>query len=266
MVRKPCVSGRFYPDDPAALRLAVNKFLAGGPKEKAKALIAPHAGYIYSGAVAGSVYASAVLPESLILIGPNHTGLGARASIMPEGSWETPLGAVGINRELAGLLLDSSPLFSKDRAAHLMEHSLEVQLPFIRSINENASIVPITIMHASLDECLGMGKAIAGAISAYNKDTLIIVSSDMNHYEPDEKTREKDSLAIEKILNLDARGLHDVTSRMDITMCGVIPAVTVIVAAKILGAKGARLIKYSTSGETSGDLTHVVGYAGILIK
>lgn len=269
MIRKASVAGQFYPDDPAVLTRTVRKFLAmggGGIEEKASAIIVPHAGYIYSGEVAGSVYSSVIIPDTVILIGPNHTGLGKKASIMTAGQWETPLGNFTINSELAESVLKSSRLFSDDSAAHLMEHSLEVQLPFIYCRNKNSSIVPITVMHANFKECTEMGAGMAKTISDYGKDVMIVASSDMNHYESESVTRGKDRLAIDRALSLDARGLLEVTSSKDITMCGVIPAAISIIAARILGAKEARLVKYATSGEVSGDYDQVVGYAGVLIK
>lgn len=264
--RPPCVAGRFYPGEKEALKKAVEGLLGlPGPKEIAASIIAPHAGYMYSGAVAGAVYSAVNIPDTIVLIGPNHTGLGEKASLMSSGVWEIPTGAVKINNELASLLLDSKA-FSDDRFAHMMEHSLEVQLPFIKSLNPNAAIIPITVMHADRAACSEMGAKVAEAVRAYDKETLIIVSSDMNHYEPDKRTREKDRLAIDRVLKLDADGLLKVTDEKDISMCGVIPAAIALNAAKLLGAKNARLVKYSTSGETSGDFEHVVGYAGIVIN
>ncbi|MBI5644081.1 MAG: AmmeMemoRadiSam system protein B [Deltaproteobacteria bacterium] len=266
MVRRPpCVAGRFYPGEPEILERTVDTLLFETTREDAISIVSPHAGYIYSGAVAGAVFSSVNLPDNIILIGPNHTGLGQTASLMARGYWDIPTGRVEINSELAGLLLDSGA-FSDDKAAHLMEHSLEVQLPFIRSLNKKASIVPITVMRGNADECAGMGEALAGAVLAYKKPVLIVVSSDMNHYETDIKTREKDKLAIDRVLKLDAAGLLNITSSRNISMCGVIPAAIAITASRLLGAREARLVKYSTSGETSGDMKQVVGYAGILIK
>ncbi|MBI5562603.1 MAG: AmmeMemoRadiSam system protein B [Deltaproteobacteria bacterium] len=267
MVRKPCVAGRFYPQEAAALRENVSQLLAnGGTKEKAVAVMAPHAGYVYSGAVAGAVYATVSVPDAVILIGPNHTGLGENAAVMPDGVWRTPLGGAPVNEELAGLCLDSSPLFKGDCSAHLMEHSLEVQLPFIQLLNGSASIVPITVMTADAGDCEEMGAAIASAITAYGKDALIVISSDMNHYEPDKVTRAKDKLAIARVLALDAAGLLLVAGKKDITMCGIIPAAIAIFASKRLGAREAHLVRYATSGEAFGDFSQVVGYAGVMIK
>ncbi|MBI5238541.1 MAG: AmmeMemoRadiSam system protein B [Deltaproteobacteria bacterium] len=268
MIRMACVAGQFYPGDGRALEKAVQACLssAGAKKERAKAVIVPHAGYMYSGHVAGAVYSSVEIPDNIVLIGPNHTGLGQRASIMDSGVWETPLGSVNINEGLAGLILENCKLFSKDSLAHMREHSLEVQLPFLYHLNKNISIVPITVMHAEFRECSIMGKALAKALTEFKKDALIVVSSDMNHYESDSVTRKKDKLAVDKALALDAKGLLDITSSKDITMCGVIPAAMAIAAAKELNAENARLVKYATSGDVSGDHDQVVGYAGIIIN
>ncbi len=264
--RRPAVAGQFYPDRPDALKSMVDGFMPESKKEKATAIIAPHAGYIYSGGVAGAVYSAIIVPDDVLLIGPNHTGMGKKASVMAKGRWEVPLGAIEINEELALSVVSSSRLFSEDSLAHLAEHSLEVQLPFIMSANKNARIVPITVMHFNYRDCRELGEGIAKAVKEFKKDVLIAVSSDMTHYEPDKKTREKDRFAIDAILGLDAKGLLDVAGEKDITMCGVIPAAIAIVAAKSLGAKDAYLVKYATSGEVSGDYDQVVGYAGIVIK
>ena len=268
MIRRACVAGQFYPGNSMALEKAVQGYLLpeGGKKEKATAVIVPHAGYMYSGHVAGAVYSSVEIPDNIVLIGPNHTGLGERAAVMDRGSWETPLGSVNINQGLAGLVLENCKLFTIDAIAHMREHSLEVQLPFLYHLNKNISIVPITVMHWEFRECAIMGKALAKALTEFKKDALIVVSSDMNHYESDPVTRKKDKLAIEKALALDAKGLLDITSSKDITMCGVIPAAIAIAASKELKAANARLVKYATSGETSNDYDQVVGYAGIIIN
>jgi len=265
MTRRPCVAGRFYPADRHELEEAVKGYLLSRVPQKAIAVIVPHAGYIYSGPVAGAVYSETVIPDDIILIGPNHTGLGEPASVMESGSWETPLGSVQVNSALAGLLTGSNAGFTADAEAHLREHSLEVQLPFIQTLNPKASIVPVTVMQAGKAGCVAMGRAIAAAIKAYGRDVLIVVSSDMNHYEPEAITREKDELAIEEVLALEPGRLLDITARKDITMCGVLPTAIAITAARELGAEKARLVSHTTSGEASGDFSQVVGYAGFII-
>ncbi len=268
-VRKPAVAGMFYPGDAASLEEMVSRFTSpatGAQKERVKALICPHAGYIYSGAVAGAVYGSVEIPDTVILLGPNHTGLGAGAAVMTEGVWEIPTGRVPVNEALAEELAASSGLFTPDRAAHLEEHSLEVQLPFLLYLNAGISIVPVTFMGAGPDAAREMGGALAKVLASTEDDILVVVSSDMNHYESDTLTREKDSLAIERVLELDADGLLEVTSREHITMCGVFPSAIAMFAMKELGASEARLVAYDTSGPVSGDMDHVVGYAGFTIK
>lgn len=264
-IRKPCVAGRFYPGTKTGLEESVEAFLVDAPKVDAVVLITPHAGYMYSGATAGAVFSSADIPDRVLLLGPNHTGVGPDASVMPSGSWEIPTGRVEVDEELASTVIASSPLFKSDFEAHEMEHSLEVQLPFIHRVNPSAKIVPITIMRASAKECAEMGRALAGVVTRATGKTLIVVSSDMNHYESDAVTREKDLLAIEKMTALDAKGLLDVTGKEDITMCGVLPAAIAIFAAIALGAKSGRLVSHTTSGEASGDMASVVGYAGLII-
>ncbi|WKZ33786.1 MAG: AmmeMemoRadiSam system protein B [Thermodesulfobacteriota bacterium] len=265
MKRESAVAGRFYPGEKAALREAVEKLLTHSRAEDARAIIAPHAGYMYSGDVAGSVYARVRVPERVFLIGPNHTGLGKRVSVWPEGEWDTPLGSLKIDEEAASMLRGGSKLFSADTEAHLFEHSLEVQLPFILARNPVALIVPVTILRADEKDCIEIGKSIARAISGLEGGSLIIASTDMSHYEEDGIARQKDRLAIDRILALDSAGLLQVTSEEDISMCGAVPAAIAIVAARELGATKAALVKYATSGEVNGDLGQVVGYAGIII-
>jgi len=267
MTRTACVAGQFYPARKGELEEVVKGFLGGAKAapQKAIAVIAPHAGYIYSGRTAGAVYSEVIIPNDVILIGPNHTGLGSPAAVMDEGPWETPLGDVEVNAALARLIIESDAGFSPDAAAHLREHSLEVQLPFIQAVNPAAAIVPIAVMHAGIAACARMGKAIAVAIKQWGKDVLIVVSSDMNHYEPEDVTRKKDALAIDEVLALEPARLLEVAARNDISMCGVIPAAIAITAARELGARNARLVSHTTSGETSGDFDAVVGYAGFVI-
>ncbi len=267
-MRHPCVAGQFYPKSAQSLERAVSEYLnvKVEKKEQAVAIIAPHAGYIYSGAVAGTVYASVKVPELTILLGPNHTGLGEKASVSTYGKWDTPLGEVEVDNGFVDLLLKDTELFQPDDMAHAREHSLEVQLPFLQAVNPETRIVAITLMHGSYVSAKEMGEHLSKVIKEYGKETLIAVSSDMNHYESEEETNKKDKLAIEEILKLDAEQLMSVTEEKDISMCGVFPAAVAIEASKILGATKARLISHATSGDVSGDKEQVVGYAGFLIK
>ena len=235
-------------------------------KEKAISVISPHAGYVYSGGVAGSVFSSVALPENYILLGPNHQEVSTSISIMKNGAWETPLGDVSINTELAGLIMEGSETIQENSKSHLQEHSLEVQVPFIQFLKKRITIVPICIAHfAAYEDLEDIGIAVAEAIRKYSQEVLIIASTDMSHYESQEVAREKDFFAIEKILELDARGLYDGVKKKNISMCGFQPTTATIIASKKLEAKKADLIKYQTSGDVSGDFFKVVGYAGIRI-
>ncbi len=232
---------------------------------KGLAFLSPHAGYIYSGSVAGMVFSKVHIPDDIILLGPNHTGMGERVAVYPSGSWNMPFGKVAINERLSRLVRERIPVVRDDTIAHLMEHSLEVQLPFLQYLNPSIRIVPIIFMPIDLRISLEIGDGLADLVKEYDGDVLIVISSDMNHYEPHSTTKQKDMEAIQEILELDPNGLWDVVRNKDISMCGAIPAVVGIEACKGLGAKGAHLIAHATSGEVSGDFEHVVGYAGIVI-
>ena len=268
MIRQPAVAGHFYQGSPSALRDQVGRFVEPDAKRiKALGIISPHAGLVYSGSVAGAVYSRIELPETFVLIGPNHTGLGAPVSLMAKGSWETPLGAVRVNEDLAAAVLARSRHIHDDSMAHLREHSLEVQLPFIQYFRKEFSIVPIQMMDTRLETCVVVGNAIAQAIAAYKAGgTLIVASSDMSHYVSAATAKKKDHAAIKRILELDAQGLYDTVRDENISMCGYGPAVAMLTACKVLGATKAELVKYTNSGEVSGDYDQVVGYAGIVIS
>ena len=269
MLRQAAVAGYFYKGSSAALKDQVERFLAPGVKKiLALGIVSPHAGLVYSGSVAGAVYSSIELPGTFILIGPNHTGLGEPVSLMAKGEWETPLGTVRIDEELAAAILSRSRLVREDTLAHLKEHSLEVQLPFIQYLKKEFTIVPIQMMDTRLETCLALGNAVAEAVREQAKKTgvLIVASSDMSHYISAEAAKKKDHKAIQRILDLDAQGLYYTVRDEDITMCGYGPAVAMLTACKALGAKKAELIKYTNSGEVSGDYDQVVGYAGIVVS
>ncbi len=269
MLRQPAVAGRFYNGTSESLRKQVQKYVFPvTERRKVLGILSPHAGLMYSGSVAGAVFSNIIIPDTVVLIGPNHTGLGSPVSIMTEGDWETPLGNVPINQQLALSILAKSPRIHEDSLAHLNEHSLEVQLPFIQYYKDSFKIVPIQMLDVKLDTCLAVGKAIAEAIKDNNMkadDVLIVASSDMSHYERAETAREKDFKAIQDVLNLDPQGLYRTVKNYGITMCGYGPAVAMLAASKLLGAAEATLIKYTNSGEVSGDYEQVVGYAGVIV-
>ena len=266
-LRPPAVAGRFYPGRPESLARQLDQYLGNEPEkiEGALGCVVPHAGYMYSGHVAGAVFGRLPKRSTYIILGPNHTGRGAPLAIMSSGEWLTPLGRVPVDSALARLLRRSCHLLMEDAEAHEDEHSLEVQLPFLqRSVGE-FKFVPIAIGVGGYSGLESLGHSIAQAVGP-TAAVMIIASSDMNHYEPDSLTREKDRKAIDKILALDPPGLYEVLRREDISMCGYGPAIAMLTAAKDLGAQRAELIKYATSADTSGDRDAVVGYAGIVVS
>ena len=266
MLREPVVAGQFYPASANLLKKEIAGYIdEGAEKTKAVGAVVPHAGYIYSGETAGAVYSRLVLPATVILIGPNHTGHGEDYSIQVEGSWRMPFGEVQIDSVLAREILESSRYFVKDDAAHEQEHSIEVQIPFLQYLREDIKIVPIILSHAGVDVCKNLGKAVAAAISCKRQDTLVIASSDMTHYESASQAKEKDEKAIHAIVNLDEEELINCIGKFHISMCGYVPSAVMLAACKKLGAKKAELVKYTNSGEKSGDSSQVVGYAGIII-
>jgi len=267
MVRRPAVAGYFYPKKPEELRSMIRGMVdPRADKEKALAVVSPHAGLIYSGPVAGAVFSSVVLPDRFIMLGPSHRGQRSVFAIMDQGSWKTPLGEVPLDSGLAGSLIRLSSLVRVEESAHEEEHSLEVQLPFLQFLHPEFSIVPLCVSpaadYAALEE---LGKALAAAVRGSDRDILIVASTDMSHYVSQETAKKKDAQAIERIVALDARGLYEVVQEKDISMCGFQPTTAAILAAKELGAVRADLVRYMTSGESSGDFDQVVGYAGLRI-
>jgi MEMO1 family protein len=265
-IRSPAVAGQFYPRNPDRLEAEIQSYFRVEPRLiPAIGCVVPHAGYMYSGHVAGAVYSRLELTQRCIILCPNHTGVGTPLSIMSEGRWETPLGDVAIDTRLAAQLKTNFSFLAEDSYAHRSEHAIEVQLPFLQTRVKNLTFVPIAVGTGRFESLEMLGNAIAETITAQQERILIIASSDMNHYESDGITRQKDALAIERVLALDARGLYDVVNRQKISMCGFGPAVAMLTAARRLGANAAELIKYATSGDVSGDRDMVVGYAGIAV-
>ena len=267
MKRRAFVAGQFYPGERERLRETIRE-LAGPPaaRKKAVALVSPHAGYVYSGAVAAAVFSSTLIPGTVIILGPGHREIGSLFAIQGRGSWQTPLGESPIDEKLASGILRRCALVSEDDQAHLGEHSLEVQLPFIQYFREDAAIVPICVSHeAGYGQLEALGRSLAEAVRDHGRETLIVASTDMSHYVSQKTAERKDMLAIRKVLDLDPAGLYDTVTSERISMCGFQPTAAALVAALGLGAVGAELVLYRTSGDVSGDTTQVVGYAGIRI-
>ncbi len=266
VIRRPAVAGTFYPGTARALRGQVEDLLARGPRERAVAVVAPHAGYMYSGRVAGEVYGALEPAEVYVILGPNHTGLGAGAAIVTEGTWATPLGEMAIETALARAIRQASNVLEEDDLAHLKEHAIEVQLPFLQLQEPAPTFVPICLMSHEIAACQDVGAAVAEAVAAYPKRVVVVASTDLNHYEPQAVAERKDGLAIEQMLALDAVGLHRTVRQNRISMCGFHPTTAVLLAAKALGATTALLVRHMTSGDVNHDYSRVVGYAGIIIR
>ncbi|MGH9732577.1 MAG: AmmeMemoRadiSam system protein B [Candidatus Acidiferrales bacterium] len=267
MIRPAAVAGRFYAADAAMLLRQIDGCVCVAPQKiRAQGCIVPHAGYMYSGRVAGTVYGALELPSRFILLGPRHYPHGERLAILSEGAWTTPLGDAKIDAPLAYALKDAFPLLRDDAMAHSAEHSLEVQLPFLQSMAGDFTFVPIVIGTDRFDALEMLGQAVAQVVRGQKETVLIVASSDMNHRESDTITRVKDRKAIDAILALDARELYDTVRRENITMCGYGPAVAMITAARKLGSTNAELLQYATSGDVNGDREDVVGYAGIIVR
>jgi AmmeMemoRadiSam system protein B len=267
-IRQPAVAGKFYPSSAQGLKNQIKSFIeTQAQRSDIIACMMPHAGYMYSGNVAGKTISQVNIKDRIILLGPNHTGYGERYSIMPEGVWQTPLGKINIDSELAEEILRHSSYLKPDDTAHTYEHSLEVELPFLQYFKTDFKIVPIILLSDEPDTLKKIGGQIADSVKELRAQdsTIIIASSDMTHYEPQEEAEKKDKQAIQAILELNEDRLIDTIKRLKISMCGYAPVVTMISAARLLGAKTARLIKYQTSADVTGDKSSVVGYAGIII-
>lgn len=267
-IREPVVAGYFYPSAKSQLLRMLESFIKDvSEKEKAISVMVPHAGYIYSGATAGEVFSKVVVPETVIILGPNHTGYGEPYAVASHDFWITPLGNVPVDKEMVDALVKESRYLEQDTLAHKREHSIEVQIPFLQVLKNNVKIVPVCLQgYVDNPAWVEIGESIGEVIKNLGKDVLIVASSDMTHYEPQTVAEEKDKYAIDAICLLDEDLLVDRIEEKDISMCGYGPVIVSIIASKVLGATKGELVKYTTSGETSGDWEQVVGYAGIIIK
>lgn len=267
MDRKPAVAGTFYEGTEKDLRSQVASYIpAQREKEEALGVVTPHAGYLYSGPVAGAVYARINPGSTFLIIGPNHTGLGPEASLYARGSWESPLGKVEIDEELAEALVGSSRDITIDTLSHRSEHSIEVQIPFLQYLFRDFKILPLCLGPLDLNRCLNIGRAVVQAVRKAGKKIVLVASTDMSHYVSRDAAKKKDGMALAAMEKRDAVQLYEVVRNNHISMCGVVPTVCMMAACNELGATEASLIKYSTSGDVTGDFSRVVAYAGMLIK
>lgn len=268
MIRHPAVADRFYPGDPDALARTVHDLFGVAPareKRQALAVVSPHAGYVYSGAVAAETLATVNIPDTVIILGPNHHGQG-RPIALSKATWQMPGGEVPVATTLADLLLQQQGPIEEDELAHHFEHSLEVQVPLLQALSPALHIVPLVLSHISYPLCQEVAQQLARGITAYTKNVLIVASSDMSHYVSRQVATNKDNLALAKVTDMDPEGLYTTVTEQQISMCGFIPVTIALLTAKLLGGSTAEIIRYTDSGEVSGDTDQVVGYAGVVIS
>jgi hypothetical protein len=266
MLRSPAVAGQFYPGSKRALEQELSRLVPQvEDKRQAFGVMSPHAGYIYSGGVAGRTFATVSIPPEVVILGPNHHGIGRQLAVFARGGWELPLGIVPIAEELTTAILAACPQAAADSEAHRFEHSLEVQVPFLQALAPALAIAPLCIGRADLDTLLTLGDGLAAALRTRPVRPLLVASTDMTHYESGENARRKDHLALQRVLALDPEGLYRTVSDQHISMCGVLPTVVMLRAALALGATQTELIAYANSGDVTGDQRQVVGYAGVII-
>lgn len=266
MIRKPAASGNFYPGTKSILAEELEKYIKfSEPKKKVIGLVSPHAGYIFSGSCAGKGFAAVEVPALVIILGVNHYGFGHPFAVDGHDSWETPLGAAEIHKELRDKLVKDSEIFAVDSNASIKEHSLEVQVPFVQHLNPQAKILPITVAGGDVQRLLAAGKEIAALIKGESADILMVASTDMSHFISVDRAREKDKMAIDKILKLDPEGLMNTVAMERISMCGAAATTIMLAAALELGAKKAETIDYTNSGRVMGDYSRVVAYLSMIV-
>jgi AmmeMemoRadiSam system protein B len=267
-VRLPAVAGVFYPDDPATVAADARRLVgdaATDQPQSAIAAVAPHAGWMYSGALAGRLAASVVVPPRVLVLAPNHTGRGSRGAVWPGGVWRLPGMDVPVDAAFCRALCDQSTLLAPDTDAHAEEHAIEVLVPLLAARQPALHIVPVVLGGLSFGECETLAAAIARTVQAAGGPTLIVASSDMNHYLSDDETRKLDEVALAPLEALDGAGLYQTVRKHGITMCGVVPATVTLLAARLLGATRATRVGYATSADAGGDRDRVVGYAAVTL-
>jgi AmmeMemoRadiSam system protein B len=269
-VRPPAVAGSFYDARPDRLERDVRARLAGaevsGSPASAFGAVVPHAGYVYSGPVAAAVYARIRVPKSCVILCPNHTGRGAPAAVDPSDAWRTPLGDVPVDRRLARRLRELAPSLEEDATAHEREHSLEVQLPFLKAVRPDVEFVPVCLGEPRLALCREIGDALAALAAEEPDPPLFLASSDMNHYESRSIGKRKDDRALARVESVDPEGLFRTVLTESISMCGFLPATALLFAARAAGAGPAVVVARRDSGDETGDPSSVVGYAGVIVE
>lgn len=266
-VRPPAVAGSFYPGAAHQLLADIEGYTTVvTEKHRALGVVSPHAGYRYSGRVAGELYSRITIPDTVVIIAPNHTGYGVPYSLWPGGPWQTPLGNVETNDAVVEELARSCDVLEKDRDAHIGEHAAEVQIPFLQHFNPLVKIVVLTVSSQNVLDLRYIGTTLSRVLQRLAPQALVVASSDMTHYESQTDANKKDKIAINEILSLDEDTLYNKVNALGITMCGICPVFIMLVCSKARGAKKAELVRYATSGDITGDYSSVVGYAGIIVS
>ncbi|MCF8029368.1 MAG: AmmeMemoRadiSam system protein B [Desulfohalobiaceae bacterium] len=267
MHRKPVVAGQFYPGSKDKWLEEVRRYLSGGESGGTAATLSmvPHAGYPFSGGVAGRTLARARPGGRVLLLGPNHTGQGKPLAVWSAGTWELPGVSVPVDEELAAQVLQAHKALQEDQAAHVREHSLEVVVPFLYALEEATRIVPVAVAERDPDTLLRVGEALADVVSAQSEPVSVVVSSDMSHFIPADKAKQKDELALKAICEVNPEGLLETVQKNSISMCGVLPMTVGLSLARKLGCTQGELVEYANSGDFIGDYDSVVGYAGVVI-
>ncbi len=268
MNRRPVVAGQFYPGGKEELLGQVRQYLSRGEAEGKGYPLAmvPHAGYVFSGPIAGKTLARARPAPKVVLLGPNHTGQGQPFSVWASGQWELPGFSVEVEENLAGRILAAHSEMREDHKAHLYEHSLEVVLPFLYALNEETRVVPVSVAETDLDRLIEVGQALSGVISDEQEPVSVVVSSDMSHFIPAQTARQKDEMALQSVYAVDPEGLYQTVRKNSISMCGVLPMTVGLALARKLGCSRGELVEYANSGDFIGDYSQVVGYAGVVIS
>ncbi len=263
-IRIPAVAGTFYPADPKEILSMLRRWNPTLEDQRARAIVVPHAGYIYSGETAAKVYAKVRVPERVLLLGPNHTGLGARVAVYPEGRWRVPLGEMAVDEELTRALLEGLPEATPDTLAHREEHALEVQVNFLLWRNPHARGAFVVLKVLSWAQIQEMARHMVQLLQPF-PDLLLVVSTDLSHYYPESVAQKLDAILIDALRRVDPEALWRATMEEGINMCGFIPATLLLAYLREQGYEGkGELVEYTTSARTSGDCGSVVGYAGVI--
>jgi MEMO1 family protein len=276
LLRKPAVAGQFYPANPEELSTTIDQCylhplgpgrMPPAPEASAKlaAVVCPHAGYIFSGPVAAHSYlhiSSLPHPEIIVVVGPNHYGIGSGVSTFQGGEWETPLGRMRVDSDASKKLVDLAGVVAFDPGAHRLEHSLEVQLPFLQKIYGSAvPFLPISLLFQDIETASAVSGALVEIVSG--KKAVLVASSDLTHYERAKAAKEKDNALLDHVVRMDVEGFYSTLERLQITACGFGAIATLMEVARKLGLARGELLKYATSGDTTGENLQVVGYGAL---